>query len=336
MSKRKGRLDLESYYAGIIAQDRLILSRAITLIESELFEDRELATKLLDKCLPHTGDSYRIGITGVPGVGKSTFINTFGEYLLEKGRTIAVLAVDPSSTQTRGSILGDKTRMNNISQDPRAFVRPSPTSGSLGGVTKKTRETLLLCEAAGFDTIIVETVGVGQSELAVKSMVDFFLLLMLPNAGDELQGIKKGIMEMADTIFVNKSDGDFQSIAQKAKGRYAQALKLKQNNEEWKVRVLTGSGLHKTGLKECWEALEAYKNFQIKTDGWNNKRKKQSIKWLEESIETYLLYAFKANLDVQQAIEQAKHEIHDFSISPDLLASNLIKDWVHIGSKKRE
>lgn len=337
MAKRKSRLSLEAYYQGIIEQDRLILSRAITLIESELEQDRQLSRELINKILPHTGNSYRIGITGVPGVGKSTFIDAFGEFLIDKGKKLAVLAVDPSSSASKGSILGDKTRMNVLSQNPNAFVRPSPTSGSLGGVTQKTRETLLLCEAAGFNIILVETVGVGQSELAVKGMVDFFLLLMLPNAGDELQGIKRGIMEMADAIFVNKSDGELKKLAQRAKLKYKQAIQLQKGIEDWQVPVLLGSGLQKEGIKNIWELMLRYQSIKAGSRFWEENRKKQYVQWLTESIETHLLRFFHSDLDVQAKLADAKTTLHPLKISPDSIAEKLISDWVgSLSIKKRE
>lgn len=337
MGKRKTRLSLDAYYQGIIKQNRLILSRAITLIESELEEDRKLSQKLLNKILPHTGNSYRMGITGVPGVGKSTFIDVFGEFLIEQGKKLAVLAVDPSSSASKGSILGDKTRMNILSQNPHAFVRPSPTSGSLGGVTKKTRETLLLCEAAGFDMILIETVGVGQSELAVKGMVDFFLLLMLPNAGDELQGIKRGIMEMADAVFVNKSEGEFKSIAQRAKVRYKQAIQLQKGKEDWQVPVLLGSGLHKEGIEEAWELMLKYQKVKMGNSSWEENRKEQYAQWLEESIESNLLRIFYSNPMVQTKLQDTKDSLHPLYHSPESIAEGLISAWLaNQSTKKRE
>ena len=222
------RLNLEQYAAGIRSGNRVVLSQAITLVESTLEADQALASALVQEVLPHTGQSIRIGITGVPGVGKSTFIEAFGKMLLDLGNKVAVLAVDPSSQLTKGSILGDKTRMEVLAADKRAFIRPSPSGSTLGGLSAKTREAMLLCEAAGFDVILIETVGVGQSETAVKSMVDFFMLLMLSGAGDELQGIKKGIMEMADALVIHKADGDNLEAAQKAKSNYQNALHLFQ------------------------------------------------------------------------------------------------------------
>ncbi|MCL2435668.1 MAG: methylmalonyl Co-A mutase-associated GTPase MeaB [Lentimicrobiaceae bacterium] len=229
--KRKKKLSADGYLAGILEGNRVVLSQAITLIESTAHHDIVVANQIIEKCLPYSGNSMRIGITGVPGVGKSTFIETFGKYLTSIGKKLAVLAVDPSSERSKGSILGDKTRMEELSIDPNAFIRPSPSGLTLGGVARKTRETIILCEAAGFDVIIIETVGVGQSETAVKSMVDFFLLLMLSGAGDELQGIKRGIMEMADALIITKADGDNVAKATAAKALYQSALQLFPKNE---------------------------------------------------------------------------------------------------------
>ena len=325
--RRRNRLRLEEYFQGIIQGDRVILGRAITLIESELKSDRQMARALLDKCMPYTGNAYRIGITGVPGVGKSTFIDAFGEYLIEKGNRVAVLAVDPSSAQSGGSILGDKTRMQFLSQNPQAFVRPSPSSGTLGGVTRKSRETLLLCEASGYEVILVETVGVGQSELAVKEMTDFFLLLMLPNAGDELQGIKRGIMEMADAIFVNKADGDFKEAAQRAKTRYSQAMRLMHSTHDMQVPVMTGSGLNKMGLDACLEFLNRFREQEVGSGRWIEKRKEQAKKWLKDRIESYILDSFWEDPLMQTALSQAEKSLDSFDRSPDSLAEEIISRW---------
>ena len=244
----KNRLDLKTYQEGILSGNRRVLSQAITLVESTLESDQILASELVQSVIANTGRSIRIGITGVPGVGKSTFIEAFGKLLLDLGKRVAVLAIDPSSQLTRGSILGDKTRMENLSADKRAFIRPSPSGTTLGGVSGKTREAMLLCEAAGFDVILVETVGVGQSETAVKNMVDYFLLLMLAGAGDELQGIKKGIMEMADGLVIHKSDGENLDLAKKAKTNYQNALHLLPESERgWYPSVILASSI--TGLR---------------------------------------------------------------------------------------
>ncbi|TAL81533.1 MAG: methylmalonyl Co-A mutase-associated GTPase MeaB, partial [Bacteroidetes bacterium] len=259
--KRRKKYTTEEYFEGIISGNRTILSQAITLIESSLPEHYETAQSIIEKCLPHSSKSIRIGITGVPGAGKSTFIETFGLHIISGGRKLAVLTIDPSSEHTKGSILGDKTRMEQLSTHKDAFIRPSPASGTLGGVARKTRETIILCEAAGFDTILVETVGVGQSETAVHSMVDLFLLLMLAGAGDELQGIKRGIMEMADLIAITKADGSNKPAADKARQSFQNALYLfPAKSSGWKPQVLTCSALQNNGIAELWEIIMEYVN----------------------------------------------------------------------------
>jgi LAO/AO transport system kinase len=259
MYQRKKRLSVEQYVKGVLAGDKIILSKAITLVESTLKSDHILAEKVIEKVLPHTGDSIRIGITGVPGVGKSTFIESFGKLITSMDKKLAVLAIDPSSQRSKGSILGDKTRMESLSTDPMAYIRPSASGSSLGGVSTKTRETMLLCEAAGFEVIFVETVGVGQSETTVKGMVDFFLLLMLSGAGDELQGIKKGIMEMADTIAITKADGDNKSKCERAKREYKNALHLFPPSETgWYPNVLTCSAVNNEGLDAIWNEISKF------------------------------------------------------------------------------
>lgn len=281
----KNRLSIETYVEGVLAGNRLLLSRAITLIESQLPSDRVLAQSVLEQLLPHTGSAIRIGITGVPGVGKSTFIEAFGKELTGSGKKLAVLAIDPTSQRSKGSIMGDKTRMEELSHDPLAYIRPSPSGGSLGGVANKTRETMLLCEAAGFEIIMVETVGVGQSETVVKGMVDFFLLLMLAGAGDELQGIKKGIMEMADAVVITKADGTNQAAAQRAVIEYQNAFHLFPSNESgWLPPVLTCSALEKKGLSEIWNQITTFDS-QAKTSGFHAKnRQQQNLEWMHTLI----------------------------------------------------
>jgi LAO/AO transport system kinase len=306
----------------------MTLSRAITLIESSLPSDAALARSVVDQCMPHTGRSFRIGITGVPGVGKSTFIDVFGSLLTSLGKQVAVLAVDPSSNLSRGSILGDKTRMEALSHDPLAYIRPSPTGGSLGGVARKTRESLLLCEAAGFEVILVETVGVGQSETAVHSMVDFFLLLMLPNAGDELQGIKKGIMEMADGLIINKSDGAFLPKARAAKAGLSQALRLfPAAASGWAPPIWLCSAQEKTGLEQVWDGLLGYRE-QVGSNGfWEEKRRSQAIHWMQETIAQRLSEAFYASPKVQAELAQLKAEVARQERSPVQAAEALIQLW---------
>ena len=321
MSKR---LTLDEYRAGILAGDRAILSRAITLVESTLDSDVELASGLVQALLPFTGNSIRIGITGIPGVGKSTFIESFGKLLVTKGYQVAVLAVDPSSQKTKGSILGDKTRMEKLAADKRAFIRPSPTGSTLGGVAAKTREAMLLCEAAGFDVILIETVGVGQSETKVKGMVDFFLLLMLAGAGDELQGIKKGIMEMADGLFINKADGDNLTEAKRAKANYSNALHLFPLAENgWSPQVLVGSSLDGAGLPEVWEMITEFKDITLTRGFWQKNREDQRLNWLEEYIQDFLGKAFLRNRMVMELLESEQTKVKSGELNPIILAKKL-------------
>jgi LAO/AO transport system kinase len=291
--RKRTDLSAEAYFQGILSGDRTLLSRAITLVESSLPAHYDKAQQIIEKCMPYSGKSFRIGITGVPGVGKSTFIEAFGMALIESGHKIAVLAVDPSSTISKGSILGDKTRMESLSVNDQAFIRPSPSAGSLGGVARKTREIIILCEAAGFDRILVETVGVGQSETAVHSMVDFFLLLMLAGAGDELQGIKRGIMEMCDGMIINKADGDNIVKAQMARVQYQNALHLFHPPASGQVpRVEICSSLHKTGMGKVIEMINDYET-AVKNNGYfNRKRTEQQKHRMYETIHQYLNDSF--------------------------------------------
>ncbi|MDW7695013.1 methylmalonyl Co-A mutase-associated GTPase MeaB [Flammeovirgaceae bacterium SG7u.111] len=290
---RKKRISVEEAVEGILAGNRYTLSKAITLIESSLPSDVELSQQILERIMPHTGNSIRIGITGVPGVGKSTLIETLGHHIIKQGKKIAVLAVDPSSQKTQGSIMGDKTRMETLAQDINAYIRPSAAGASLGGVARKTRETMLLCEAAGFDVTLIETVGVGQSELAVKGMVDFFLLLMLAGAGDELQGIKKGIMEMADGLAITKAEGDNLKKARLAKGEYKNALHLFRPDESnWSCKVTLCSALEKTGIDKLWGNVEEFVE-KTTANGWFEKnRQKQNLQWMKDSIKDELIDSF--------------------------------------------
>lgn len=286
-NSRRSGLTASEYAEGILAGNRLILSKAITLVESNRADHHDLAQEILGRLLPHTGRSVRIGITGVPGVGKSTFIEGFGEYVAnEQHKNIAVLAIDPTSQRTQGSILGDKTRMEALSRNERAYIRPSPAGGSLGGVARKTRETIFLCEAAGFDVILVETVGVGQSETAVHSMVDFFLLLMLAGAGDELQGIKRGIMEMADLIAINKADGDNFHKAGSAKAEYEAALHLfPPTRSGWKPKVVTCSGLEGKGIDQVWNQILEYSQLTQGNGFLDANRREQALYWFREFLD---------------------------------------------------
>jgi LAO/AO transport system kinase len=301
-------LSIQQYRDGIAAGSTVTLGRAITLVESNLESDQELAEELLRSILPLTGKSTRLAVSGVPGVGKSTFIESFGKHLTSQHHKVAVLAIDPSSSKTHGSILGDKTRMDELSKDPRAFVRPTATAGHLGGVAGKTREAILLCEAAGYDIIIIETVGVGQSEIAVRSMVDFVLLLMLAGAGDELQGIKKGIIEIADGIAINKADGDNIANAKKAQAELSHALHLISSSS----KVVTCSATTKTGLDEIWKMITASKE----KGAWLENRKRQHREWLQESLNALILKAAR-NIDYNDV---------DLSDFPPSVARQLFKE----------
>lgn len=286
----------DEYVQGILSGSITLLSKTITLVESQLEEHHVLAQEIIEKCLPHAGKSVRIGITGVPGCGKSTFIESFGKLITSKGHKLAVLAIDPSSERSKGSILGDKTRMVTLCTDANAFIRPSPSAGALGGVARKSRETVILCEAAGFDVIFIETVGVGQSETAVHSMVDFFLLLMLSGAGDELQGIKRGIMEMANLLVINKADGSNIQKAQQARAQYQGALHLfPPASSGWAAQAMTCSSLEQTGLNEIWEAIEAYKKLTASNGFFVENRKDQTKFWMYETVNEELKHNFYSN-----------------------------------------
>jgi LAO/AO transport system kinase len=303
----------------------MVLSRAITLVESTLASDVALAAEVLAGCQPFAGRGFRLGITGVPGVGKSTFIDEFGMHLTRNGHTLAVLAIDPSSGVSHGSILGDKTRMDRLSRDPKAFIRPSPARGSLGGVARATREAMLLCEAAGHDFIIVETVGVGQSEVAVHGMVDFFLLLMLAGAGDELQGIKKGIMEMADGIVINKADGDNLLPARRARAEFESALHLFPMPESgWQPRVKTCSALNGEGMDEVASMVSEYNAFATATGYLASKRMRQAKQWMHETIGYLLLDSFRADENVRSAMVGVEKEVEEGKIPPTVAAARLI------------
>jgi LAO/AO transport system kinase len=295
---------------GVLAHDRARLGRTITLIESKNPAHNARAQEVLVKLLPHTGRAYRIGITGVPGVGKSTFIEAFGCYLIDQGHRVAVLAVDPTSPLSGGSILGDKTRMVNLGQREEAFIRPSPSGGTLGGVTKTTRQTMVACDAAGYDVILVETVGTGQSEIAVSDMTDFFLVLMLPGAGDELQGIKKGVLEIADMIVVNKADGDNEIRAKQAVVHYRNALHITQpKTPTWHPPVGMCSSVKESGLAEIWAHLENYKGKLSGTGEWQQKRQKQRVKWMWAMIQDKLMSDFRNSTVITEALPAIETEL---------------------------
>ena len=316
----------EEFIDGILSGNRMLLSRAITLIESTKQAHQDVAQEIIEGCLPHAGKSIRIGITGVPGVGKSTFIEAFGNHIIkEQNRSLAVLAVDPSSSKTRGSILGDKTRMETLSNHPKAYVRPTPTSGSLGGVAHSTRETITLCEAAGFNTILIETVGVGQSETAVHSMVDFFLLLMLAGAGDELQGIKRGIMEMADAIAINKADSGNQEAAKKAMAEYKNALHLFPPTESgWIPKVTTCSAFHNKGITDVWKVVDEFVRHTTSKGFFNKKRQKQAVYWLEESINQELHNAFYQDPRLKEKMDTYRTKVQNGELSSYKAARDLL------------
>ncbi len=304
-------IDPKYYVDGVLAGDRKVLSKTITLVESALFEHKAVTYDILDQLLPHSGGAIRIGVSGVPGVGKSTFIESLGMMLLEKGRRLAILTVDPSSAKSGGSILGDKTRMEKLAADPRAYIRPSPAGRTLGGVARKTREAIMVCEAAGFDVVMVETVGVGQSEYAVASMVDFFLVLMLSGGGDELQGIKRGILEIADALCVNKADGDNVERAENARQIYENALHLMVSPDSpWHPPVLTCSALNLSGMDNIWETVLEHNRKMTKSGLFEKKRKQQAKDWflylLDEGLKEwfYQLPAVKQHLpEVQKQVE---------------------------------
>ncbi len=328
--KKKQLFNVDYYFEGIQNKNLTILSKAITLLESTKIEHQQIAEELIELCLPLSGKSLRIGVTGVPGVGKSTFIEAFGKYLIEKAaKKIAVLAVDPSSSKNKGSILGDKTRMNFLSTNEHAFVRPSPSAGTLGGVAKATRESIILCEAFGFDTIIIETVGVGQSETEVHSMVDFFLLLMLAGAGDELQGIKRGIMEMADTIVINKTDIENKDRVKLAQQHYKNALHLfPANKNGWIPKVESCSSTDKIGISAIWDIITAYQQ-QTYTNGWFDEKRKQQAKfWLTETITNSILTLFYNKPAIKELLIKLEQDVVNGKISPFKAAKILLDKYI--------
>lgn len=325
---RKVQPSAEELVEGILAGNITALSRAITLVESTNPIHLAKANTIINSCLAHANQSARIGITGVPGVGKSTFIEAFGKHLTSLGKKVAVLAIDPSSTISHGSILGDKTRMEELVKDPNAFIRPSASGETLGGVARKTRETITLCEAAGFDTIIIETVGVGQSETAVHSMVDFFLLLKIAGAGDELQGIKRGIMEMADAIVINKADGDNIKKAQFAKVEFNRALHLfPAKKSGWIPKTATCSAITSEGIPEVWNTITEFLNLTQSNSYFFEKRQNQNQFWMLETINDQLKSNFYNNPEIQQQLESTKKAVQNDEISPFAAASLLLEKY---------
>ena len=322
---RRPQLTANDYVEGILKGNVSILGRAVTLVESRAEAHQALAQEVIEKCLPYTGNSRRIGITGVPGAGKSTSIDVFGLHVLKQGGKLAVLAIDPSSERTKGSILGDKTRMEKLSQHPDAFIRPSPSAGSLGGVARKTRETIMLCEAAGYNNIFVETVGVGQSETAVHSMVDFFLLIQLAGTGDELQGIKRGIMEMADGIVINKADGDNIDRANLAAAQFRNALHLfPPTPSKWVPEVICYSGYYELNIDKVWDMIDRYFEYVKNTGYFQQKRNEQAKYWMLETINERLRHDFYSRPEIRALLEQKEmrvlnNEQSSFTAAQDVL-----------------
>lgn len=322
----------EFYINGIINSDIAVLSKAITIIESQNEKHQLLAEKIIDGIVNRSGKSFRLGITGVPGVGKSTFIESFGNEVLKHGHKLAVLAIDPSSDKTKGSILGDKTRMEELSVKKNVFIRPSPSSGNLGGVARSTYETILLCEAAGFDFIIIETVGVGQSEISVSKITDFFLLLMLAGAGDELQGIKRGIMEMADALVITKADGANLEKAKMARAEYAHAMHLFQASESgWIPRTQICSSTENKGIDEVYKMIEEYKNFTSINGFFLQKRKEQQFDLFLKTIDEQLKQKFYSDPKIHTAIEEINSNKNDQYIQPFSLAKKMLEDYFERG-----
>ena len=326
--KPKGRLTAQEYIDGILRGDRVILSRGITIVESSLESDKKLAKEIIQAILPHSGNSIRIGITGVPGVGKSTFIEAFGKYLISKGHKVGILSIDPSSQRSKGSILGDKTRMEELANMDEAYIRPSATGDTLGGVANKTGESMLLCEAAGYDVILIETVGVGQSETAVHGMTDFFLLLMLSGAGDELQGIKKGIMEMADMVVINKADGDNIKRSEMARRQYQNALHIfPLSDSGWSPVVSTASAIKNIGIDTVWDEITKYKKLVDENGYFLANRNQQQIQWMYNNINEELKRLFYGSKNIADHLTILEKDIVSSKISPVKAAQLIIDEF---------
>ncbi|MFD0760503.1 methylmalonyl Co-A mutase-associated GTPase MeaB [Lutibacter aestuarii] len=326
--KPKNRLTASEYIEGILKGDRVLLSRAITIIESNLKSDKILAKEIIQEILPKSGNSIRIGITGVPGVGKSTFIEAFGKYLITQGYKVAILSIDPSSQRSKGSILGDKTRMEELANSEEAYIRPSASGETLGGVANKTGETMLLCEAAGYDVILIETVGVGQSETAVHGMTDFFLLLMLAGAGDELQGIKKGIMEMADMVVINKADGDNIRMSEKARIQYQNALHIfPQSESDWTPVVSTASAIKNIGIDKVWTEITKFKKLVTDNGYFEKNRNHQQIQWMYNNINEELKHLFYGSKNIAAQLNTLEEAIISAKISPVKAAQFIIEEF---------
>lgn len=327
-NQKKKNFSARDYTAGILEGNITLLSKAITLVESSRQDHYEQAQEIIEQCLPYSGNSVRIGITGVPGAGKSTFIETLGKRITGLGRKLAVMAIDPSSERSHGSILGDKTRMESLASDHNAFIRPSPSAGSLGGVARKTRESIILCEAAGFDTIFVETVGVGQSETLVHSMVDFFLLLMISGAGDELQGIKRGIMEMADAIAINKADGNNIHKAEITRVEFQNALHFfPEHKPGWKPKVLTCSALEATGIDKIWEMVNEYISLARENGYFDKWRQQQAVYRMHETISETLNKSFYKNPDIEKLIPELEQQLRDKKTTSYLAACRVLNKY---------
>ncbi|MEN9788758.1 MAG: hypothetical protein RLZZ473_822 [Pseudomonadota bacterium] len=328
--------DDQALIAGVRAGDRRALAKAITLLESTRAEHRRRADGVLDALLPYAGAALRLGISGVPGVGKSTFIEALGMFLLARGHKVAVLAVDPSSGVSGGSILGDKTRMERLSVQEHAYIRPSPSSGTLGGVAEKTREAMLVCEAAGYDVVIVETVGVGQSETTVAGMTDMFVLLQLPNAGDDLQAMKKGIMELADLVVINKADLD-EDAALRAEAQITGALRVlrftgapgTRDEDRWQTRVIRGSALRGSGLDHFWDCVGEFRRLRERSGEWAERRRQQSLKWMWDEVHARLVADFKASEAVRRALPQALQDVTSSRVAPSSAARRLLDLFEH-------
>jgi LAO/AO transport system kinase len=332
---KRRKLTVEDYVAGVLAGDRMILSRAITLVESNAAVHFEMAQQVIQKLLPYTGKSTRVGITGFPGAGKSTFIEAMGTYLCQSGHRVAVLAVDPSSTVTKGSILGDKTRMEQLSREKNAFIRPSPSGGTLGGLTRKSRETLLLCEAAGYDTILIETVGVGQSETTVRSMVDFFLLVVITGAGDELQGMKKGVMELADAIVVNKADGDNRRKALVTRAEYERILYfIRQATEKWETKAFACSARTGDGIQELWNNVVMKFMAQGQENGvLAERRKQQTLSWVYAMVEEHLHNLFYRAPEIASCRETLESDVIEGRLSATMAVQRYIDEFAKVRSQ---
>ena len=326
--KPKERLTANEYIDGVLKGDRVLLSRAITIIESNLENDKILAKEIVQSILPYSGNSIRIGITGVPGVGKSTFIEAFGKYLITQGKRVAILSIDPSSQRSKGSILGDKTRMEDLANMQEAYIRPSASGDTLGGVANKTGETMLLCEANGYDVVLIETVGVGQSETAVHGMTDFFLLLMLSGAGDELQGIKKGIMEMADMVVINKADGDNIRMSEMARLQYQNALHIfPQSESGWSPVVSTASAIKNIGISNVWDEIEKFKKLVDENGYFLKNRNHQQIDWMYNNINEELKRLFYGSKNIASHLKVLEKEIISAEISPVKAAEIMIQKF---------